>query len=170
MRAFLGVSRRFSWGYFPKQTLGGLQWHSRTPKSAKAKSNAYCMIDGGGLYLFLAPAGGKLWRWKYRSEEREKLITFGSYPDVPLSLARERHAARASCLRPAQTQWPNGMPRSGGRGFLSERCPRVAGTLAGREASAPCRLCEAPHGSRYSALPGRAACCCHRSPGTGGND
>lgn len=60
-------------------------------RKAKAKDAAYRMSDGGGLYLQVTPAGGKLWRWKYRFEGREKLMTFGAYPDVPLAAARERH-------------------------------------------------------------------------------
>jgi integrase len=60
-------------------------------RKAKAKDKAYRMSDSGGLYLFVTPPGGKLWRWKYRFDGREKLMSFGSYPDVSLSLARERH-------------------------------------------------------------------------------
>jgi integrase len=60
-------------------------------RKAKLKSGAYRLSDGGGLYLWITPAGGKLWRWKYRFDGREKLMSFGGYPDVPLSLARERH-------------------------------------------------------------------------------
>ena len=41
--------------------------------------------------LFVTPAGGKLWRWKYRFDGREKLMTFGDYPEVTLAQARERH-------------------------------------------------------------------------------
>ena len=67
-------------------------------RKAKAKASAYRMSDGGGLYAWITPAGGKLWRWKYRFEGREKLMTFGSYPDVSLSLARERHAAARKLL------------------------------------------------------------------------
>ncbi len=61
-------------------------------RKSRAKVKAYRMSDGGGLYLLVTPPGGKLWRWKYRFEGREKLMAFGSYPDVSLSLARERHA------------------------------------------------------------------------------
>ena len=50
------------------------------------------MSDGGSLYLWVTPAGGKLWRWAYTHEGKEKLMAFGKYPDVPLALARERHA------------------------------------------------------------------------------
>ncbi|HEX4021937.1 MAG TPA: integrase arm-type DNA-binding domain-containing protein [Acidobacteriaceae bacterium] len=60
-------------------------------RKAKTKDTAYRLSDGGGLYLWITPAGGKLWRWKYRCEGKEKLMSFGSYPDVSLSLARERH-------------------------------------------------------------------------------
>ncbi len=67
-------------------------------RKAKAKGKPCRLSDGGGLYLFVTPAGGKLWRWKYRFEGREKLMTFGSYPDVPLSQARERHAAARKLL------------------------------------------------------------------------
>ncbi len=67
-------------------------------RKAKAKASAYRMSDGGGLYIWITPAGGKLWRWKYRFDGREKLMTFGSYPDVSLSLARERHAAARKLL------------------------------------------------------------------------
>ena len=56
------------------------------------------MSDGGGLFLWVTPAGGKLWRWKYRHEGHEKLMSFGKYPDVPLALARERHAEARKLL------------------------------------------------------------------------
>ena len=49
-------------------------------------------FDGDGLYLELRPNGGKWWRFKYRYEGKEKLISFGTYPQVPLALARARRA------------------------------------------------------------------------------
>jgi integrase len=61
-------------------------------KRAKPKAKPYSMPDSGGLYLWVTPAGGKLWRWGYRHEAKEKLMSFGQYPDVTLALARERHA------------------------------------------------------------------------------
>jgi hypothetical protein len=60
-------------------------------KKAKALTKPYKLSDGGGLFLWITPAGGKLWRWTYRHERKQKLMTFGRYPDVPLGLARERH-------------------------------------------------------------------------------
>jgi integrase len=61
-------------------------------RKAKAKEKPYRMSDGGSLYLWVTPAGGKLWRWAYTHDGKEKLMAFGKYPDVPLALARERHA------------------------------------------------------------------------------
>ena len=67
-------------------------------KRAKATEKAYSMGDGGGLYLWVKPTGGKLWRWSYRFEGKEKLMSFGKYPDVSLALARDRHAEARKLL------------------------------------------------------------------------
>jgi integrase len=67
-------------------------------RNAKAGEKPYRMSDGRGLSLFVTKAGGKSWRWKYRFDGKEKLMVFGTYPDVPLVLARERHAAARSLL------------------------------------------------------------------------
>jgi len=51
--------------------------------------------DSGGLYLEVAPSGGKWWRWKYRHGGKEKRISFGTFPAVTIRQAREaRDAAR----------------------------------------------------------------------------
>jgi integrase len=67
-------------------------------KRIKPRTKPYKVSDGGGLFLWATPSGGKIWRWTYRYEGRAKLMTFGSYPDVPLSLARERHAEARKML------------------------------------------------------------------------
>jgi integrase len=36
------------------------------------------------------PTGGKLWRFKYRISGKEKLLSFGTYPEVSLADAREK--------------------------------------------------------------------------------
>ncbi|MEI6827079.1 MAG: integrase arm-type DNA-binding domain-containing protein [Desulfuromonadales bacterium] len=48
------------------------------------------VFDGGGLYLLVTPTGGKLWRFKYRYAGKGKLLSFGSYPEISLSDARQR--------------------------------------------------------------------------------
>jgi len=67
-------------------------------RKAKAQGEAYRLSDSGSLYLWITPSGGKLWRWAYRHEGKEKLMSFGKYPDVPLALARERHAEARKLL------------------------------------------------------------------------
>jgi integrase len=67
-------------------------------KRAKTKDKPYKLSDGGNMYLWVTPAGGKLWRWAFRWEGKAKLMTFGRYPDVPLALARERLAEARKLL------------------------------------------------------------------------
>jgi hypothetical protein len=67
-------------------------------KRAKTTKNAYNMGDRGGLYLWVKPTGGKLWRWPYRFKGKEKLMSFGQYPDVSLALARDRRAEARKLL------------------------------------------------------------------------
>ncbi|PTR14514.1 MULTISPECIES: tyrosine-type recombinase/integrase [unclassified Nitrosospira] len=59
-------------------------------RKAKPEAKPYKMADGGGMYLEVMPNGSKYWRFKYRFGGKEKRLAFGVYPDVPLSLARER--------------------------------------------------------------------------------
>ena len=59
-------------------------------RHAQPGNKARKMFDGGGLYLEVAPSGGKWWRLKYRFGGKEKRISLGIYPDVPLKEARRR--------------------------------------------------------------------------------
>jgi integrase len=60
-------------------------------ESAKPMVKAYKLTDGRGLCLLVSPAGGKLWRWRYRFEGKEKMMAFGEYPMVSIKEARELH-------------------------------------------------------------------------------
>lgn len=47
--------------------------------------------DGGGLYLLLAvKGGGRAWRFDYTFQSKRKTISFGTYPDTSLKLARKK--------------------------------------------------------------------------------
>ncbi|MBA2410193.1 MAG: integrase arm-type DNA-binding domain-containing protein [Gammaproteobacteria bacterium] len=46
------------------------------------------LIDGRGLFLLVAPSGGKWWRFRYRFEGKHKLLSLGTYPAVTLKDAR----------------------------------------------------------------------------------
>jgi hypothetical protein len=37
------------------------------------------LADGGGLHLFITPAGGATWRIKYRIDGKEKIYSIGAY-------------------------------------------------------------------------------------------
>lgn len=64
-------------------------------KSAKPQAKPYKLADGGGLHLLVKPNGGRYWRMKYRYGGKEKLLSFGTYPDITLADARtKREAAR----------------------------------------------------------------------------
>ncbi|WP_211341301.1 Arm DNA-binding domain-containing protein [Desulfoglaeba alkanexedens] len=41
-------------------------------RNARAGAASYRLFDGGALYLEVSPAGGKLWRFKYRFNGKHK--------------------------------------------------------------------------------------------------
>lgn len=57
--------------------------------TAKAKEKKYKLYDGGGLFLLVTPTGSKLWRLKYRFDNKEKEYAIGVYPATTLSKARK---------------------------------------------------------------------------------
>lgn len=61
-------------------------------RQAKPKDKPYKLPDGTGLYLLVNKAG-KYWRYDYRFENKRKTISYGVYPVVTLSQAREAHLA-----------------------------------------------------------------------------
>ena len=69
-----------------------------TIRNAKPTAKPRKLADGGGLYIEVAPSGGKWWRFKYRFEGKEKRISLGVYPDVGLKEAREKHAEARKLL------------------------------------------------------------------------
>ncbi len=54
-------------------------------RNAKPDTRPLRLYDSGGLYLEIAPSGGKWWRFAYRFGGKRKLISLGVYPDVPLA-------------------------------------------------------------------------------------
>lgn len=63
--------------------------NDRQIKHSKPKDKPYKLTDGNGLYLHITPAGGKLWRLKYRIDGKEKTLSIGKYPHLSLVEARE---------------------------------------------------------------------------------
>lgn len=58
--------------------------------NAKPRTKPYRLFDGRGLYVEIAPSGGRWWRFKYRFNGREKRLSLGVYPEVSLKAARDR--------------------------------------------------------------------------------
>src|SRR3954470_51713 len=59
-------------------------------RNAKPREKPYKLTDGGGLYVIVNPNGSRWWRFRYRVQGREKLISLGVYPEISLREARER--------------------------------------------------------------------------------
>lgn len=61
-------------------------------KNGKIQSKDYSLSDGDGLYLLIKKTGSKIWRFNYYSPivNTRTLISFGSYPEVSLQLARKK--------------------------------------------------------------------------------
>ncbi len=57
-------------------------------RKALPREKPYKMGDAGGLFLLVQPSGGKLWRFKYRVDGKEKKLSIGAYPEVTLAAAR----------------------------------------------------------------------------------
>lgn len=67
-------------------------------RAAKPRAKPYRLFDGGGLYLEVAPSGGKWWRLKYRIGGKEKRISLGVYGDVSLKAARAKRDEQRKVL------------------------------------------------------------------------
>jgi integrase len=59
-------------------------------RNAKPKDKPYKLPKESGLYLIVNPSGAKYWRLAYSFGGKEKGLSLGTYPLVPLSLARHR--------------------------------------------------------------------------------
>lgn len=58
--------------------------------NAKPASKPFKLYDEAGLFLQVTPSGGKWWRFKYRFDAKEKLLSLGTYPEISLKSAREK--------------------------------------------------------------------------------
>ncbi|CAK7052805.1 MAG: Prophage integrase IntA [Desulfovibrio sp.] len=57
-------------------------------RAVKATGQVRKYSDGGGLYIYISPTGGRLWRMGYRFAGKQKTLSFGAYPAVSLKTAR----------------------------------------------------------------------------------
>ncbi len=68
-------------------------------RKAQPRDGAYKLYDAQGLFLLVTTSGTKLWRWKYHFDGKEKLMAFGSYPEMSLAEARDRKVEARKMLR-----------------------------------------------------------------------
>lgn len=94
-------------------------------KKAKASDRPYKLADGEGLFLLVQRNGSKLWRLKYRFRGKEKLLSFGPYPDIGIAAARELKKLAKATL--AQGKDP--MVHKPGRDFEEERTFRSVASM-----------------------------------------
>ncbi len=59
-------------------------------RTLKPKEKPYKKANFDGLYLLVKPNASKLWRFKYRWLQKEKLLALGRYPEVTLADARRK--------------------------------------------------------------------------------
>ena len=59
-------------------------------RNTKVKTTTQNLSDERGLSLLVTPSGGRLWRFRYRFGDKQKMLGMGQYPDVSLKQARER--------------------------------------------------------------------------------
>ena len=67
-------------------------------RQLKPQGKPYKVADGGGLLIHVTPNGSKLWRLRYRFDGKEKLASFGAYPEVSLARAREKRLEAKTLL------------------------------------------------------------------------
>lgn len=59
-------------------------------RNAKPGAKPAKLFDERGLFMIVTPTGGKWWRFRYKFDNKEKLLSLGVYPDVGLKDARQR--------------------------------------------------------------------------------
>ncbi|MGH8580673.1 MAG: Arm DNA-binding domain-containing protein [Gammaproteobacteria bacterium] len=75
-------------------------------KNAKPAPKRYKLRDTEGLYLLVAPAGGKWWRMDYRFQGKRQTLALGVYPRISLKEERRYQARKlfASGINPAEAR------------------------------------------------------------------
>lgn len=58
--------------------------------AAKPREKDYKIYDASGLFMLVHRSGSKYWRYKYRYNNKEKVLALGVYPEINLQEARER--------------------------------------------------------------------------------
>jgi hypothetical protein len=68
-------------------------------KAGRPRERLYKVFDANGLYLAVAPAGGRWWRVRLMRDGRPQHLSRGTYPEVGLEDARARAAQLRAGLK-----------------------------------------------------------------------
>ena len=97
MRVYGNLSRLlvFCWynpcvRYQQREKYQQMKLNDRKIRNLRPENRPVRHSDGYGLFLEVTPRGSKLWKMAYRFGGRQKLLSFGAYPIVTLSRAREK--------------------------------------------------------------------------------
>src|SRR4249919_2582015 len=89
---------RACWGY----RSGGIGMAANTGNltvAALKASKPGKLFDGGGLFLLTKDSGARYWQMKYRHGGKERLLSFGVFPEVSLAEARRRRDEARAAIR-----------------------------------------------------------------------
>lgn len=67
-------------------------------ESLKPKKKLYRVADAEGLCVEVTPTGSKLWRLRYRYNDKGKMMALGKWPDLSLIDARDKCRKWKRCL------------------------------------------------------------------------
>ena len=68
-------------------------------RAVQPKERPYKLSDGEGLVLLVQPNGSKWWRYRYRYNGKEKMLSIGTYPKVTLKEARHLRVTASDLLK-----------------------------------------------------------------------
>ena len=73
-------------------------------RKIKADDRPQKHADGGGLFLYVTPAGARTWRYRYRiaGAGAEKQVTLGHYPEMSIAGARTARDEAKAILKSGQ--------------------------------------------------------------------
>lgn len=71
--------------------------HCKVSKTKPGTKNI-TLFDGHGLFLLITPKGSRLWRFKYTFGGKQKILSFGRYPEISILDARKRRDAARKLL------------------------------------------------------------------------
>jgi hypothetical protein len=68
-------------------------------RRAQGAGEPVTVSDGSGLSLIVRPDGSGLWRFRYRWQDKQQMLSAGRWPEVQLAEARETRETLRAELR-----------------------------------------------------------------------